>query len=75
VWWPVSDDGIGVPLDPWPSSDAIYTDPDIYFEASALLKGEQKLVLQSADNELAVVPKIFSFSSLSLRHLTPSNAT
>lgn len=38
-----------------------HTDPDIYFEASALLEGEQNFILPSADSEQAFAPKPFHF--------------
>jgi hypothetical protein len=56
----------GAHIDPWPDPGTIHIDPDVYFEASALLEGEQKIILPSADSEQAVAPKIFSFSPLLL---------
>jgi hypothetical protein len=43
-----------------------FTHPDVYFEASTLLEGEQKFILPSVDNEQAVTPKISYFSFLPL---------
>ncbi len=54
---PVLDEGGGTYIDPWPDPGTIHTDSDIYFEASALLEGERKFILPSADSEQAVTPQ------------------
>ncbi len=43
---------------------APFTHPDVYFEVSTLLEGEQKFILLSVDNEQAVTLKIYYFSFL-----------
>ncbi len=62
---------------------APFTHPDVYFEASTLLEGEQKFILLSVDNEQAVTLKIYYFSFLplvppppnTLKHDTEPRAT
>ena len=68
---PVFDEGGGTYIDPWPDPGTIHTDSDIYFEASALLEGEQNFILPSADSQQAVTPQIPTFSSLTLVPLPP----
>jgi hypothetical protein len=63
---PVLDEGAAVHIDPWPDPGTVRTNPDVYFEASALLEGEQKFTLPSVDSEQAVASKSFSSSSLPL---------
>jgi hypothetical protein len=39
---PVLDESASAHIDLWPDLGTIYTDPDIYFEVSALLEGGRK---------------------------------
>ena len=64
AWRPVLDESAGAHIDPWPDPGIIHADPDVYFEASALLEGEQNFILPIADSEQAVTLKTISFSSL-----------
>jgi hypothetical protein len=61
---PVLDEGAGMHIDTWPDLGTVHTNPDVYFEASALLEGEQKISLPSADSEQAVASKTCLSSSL-----------
>jgi hypothetical protein len=63
---PVVDEGAGAHIDPWPDPGTVHSNLDAYFKVSALLEGEQKLILPSADSEQAVTPKTFSISCLLL---------
>jgi hypothetical protein len=70
---PVLDEGSGTYIDPWPDPGTIHTDSDIYFEALALLEGEQEFILPSADSEQAVTPQnlylfIFDPHAVATRH-------
>src|SRR5712672_2213741 len=62
---PVVDESARAHIDPWPDPGTTNANPDAYFEASALLEGEQKHILPSTDSEQAVAPKTFLFSSWS----------
>jgi hypothetical protein len=64
MWRPVVDEGAGAHIDPWPNPGTVHSNLDAYFKVSALLEGEQKLILPSADSEQAVTPKTFSISCL-----------
>ena len=66
AWRPVLDEGASAHTDLWPDLCPTYSNPDIYFEASALLEGEQNFALLSMNSEQAVTPKTFSFLSWSL---------
>ena len=66
MWTPVVDEGAGAHIDPWPDLGTIHTNPDTYFEVSALPEGEQNFGLPSVDSKQAITSKIFSFSSWSL---------
>ena len=68
---PVLDESAVVHIDPWPNAGTIHADPDIYFEVSAMLEGEQNSILPSEDSEQAVTPKILSFSLKPLVLPTP----
>jgi hypothetical protein len=61
---PVVDEGADAHIDPWPDPGTVHSNLDAYFKVSALLEGEQKLILPSADSEQAVTPKTFSISCL-----------
>ena len=66
---PVLDEGTGAHIDPWPEPPdpgTGHTNLEAYFEASALLEGEQNFTLPSVDSEQAVTSQIFSFLCLSL---------
>jgi hypothetical protein len=68
---PVLDESAVVHIDPWPNVGTIHTDPNIYFEVSAMLEGEQNTILPSEDSKQAVTPKILSFLSRFLVLPTP----
>ena len=72
AWRPVLNEGASVHTDLWPDLCPTYSNPDVYFEASALLEGEQNFALLSMNSEQAVTPKTFSFLSWSLA-LPPPN--
>jgi len=65
-WRPVLDDRASAHIDPLPGPTTIQTGPNTYFEVSALLEGEQNIILPIPDSEQAVIPKTFSFSPLPL---------
>ena len=69
VWGSISDDGIGALLEPWPSTDTIHTNPDIYFKTSALLLRSLSYRVQTARR--LSHPRIISFSSLTFVLLPP----
>jgi hypothetical protein len=69
---PVLDKSTSMYIDLWPNPSTNHSDLNIYFKASALLKGEQKFHLLSVDSKQAITPKILSFSSLTLVALLPN---
>jgi hypothetical protein len=56
--WPVLNESTSVYIDLWPNLGTSFSNSNVYFKASALLKGKQKFHLPSADSKQAVTPNI-----------------
>ena len=51
IWRPILDKSASMYTDLWPNLGTTYSNPEVYFEALALLKGEQNFALLSVDSK------------------------